>query len=123
MKYLALLLMVMFFTNNAAAAIRAICVGDPSGQGGIAVHLADTDSDKHEVSESDVAGPCLKHCVQSQHYYDQQTWTDVSSPARLPAPKVILQLSHPALPRLVLLAFAPPFVGPRLTILYRNFRN
>jgi len=121
MRYLTLFLMVMFFANNAAAAIRS-CVVGLAGRGPVAAHTLDTHAGDNPSPVSDESGPCLKHCVQSQQYDEQKTWADLPTPVLLRAPDA-LQLSIRAQPRLVVTAVAPPVVGPPLTILYRNFRN
>lgn len=122
MRYLTLFLMAMFFANNAAAAFRA-CAIDLAGQDQVAAHALEPRAGDTPCPESDESGPCLKHFVQSQQYDEQKTWAGVPAPVPLLAPKV-LQLLITAQPRPVLImAVAPPVVGPPLTILYGNFRN
>jgi hypothetical protein len=68
------------------------------------------------------AANCLGHCIQSD------TSDEQSLPLNVPAVAVapLLALHRVWLPvglRPLVIASAPPIVGPRLTILFHNFRN
>ena len=120
-RYLTLSLAVMFFANNAAAAVCA-CIVDMAGQGHVAVHALGAKADEPACPQSGEAGPCLKHYLQSFQNGGQKIWAPVPATALVPVLNV-LQVSVPARPKLVVVAAAPPIVGPPLAILYRNFRN
>lgn len=121
MRYLTFFMMAMFFANNAAAAIRA-CIADLAGQEHVAMSMPAVAGNEDLCPPSDAAGPCIKHYAQSHQSDEQKLWAGFSSVA--PAPVLaVLRVSFQAKPKLVVLASAPPIVGPSLTILYRNFRN
>ncbi|MGP1676864.1 MAG: hypothetical protein ACTS6J_06855 [Burkholderiales bacterium] len=121
MRYLTLFLAAMFFANNAAAAIRA-CVVDLAGHEHLVASVPAVAGNEDLCPPSDDAGPCLKHYAQSYQSDEQKLWADF--PRVAPAPVVaVLHVPFQAKPKLVLLASAPPIVGPPLTILFGNFRN
>ncbi len=121
MRYLTLFLAAMFFTSNAVAAARA-CMADLAGPEHVAVRALDAEGDEHLCPQSDDAGRCLTHCTQSYKSDEQRFSADAHVIAVAPF-LVALHVSFQARPKLVVVASAPPIVGPALTILFRNFRN
>jgi hypothetical protein len=125
MRYLTLFLAAMFFASNAAAAIGA-CIADLAGQEqmaghGLVAHVGEP-AGKPLCPPTEDAGPCLTHYAQSYQSDEQKLWADVPAAALVPE-ITVLQGIFQAPPKLVVLASAPPIVGPSLTILFRNFRN
>ncbi len=121
MRYLIYFLAAMFIASNAAAAARA-CVVNLAGQEHAAVRALDAEGDEHLCPQSDDASRCLRHCTQSYKSDQQQFSADV--PVFLSAPALaVFQAPIQAQSRLVVVALAPPIVGPPLTILFGNFRN
>lgn len=121
MRYLTLFLAAMFFASNAAAAVRA-CIADLAGSGHVAAHALEAGAGEPLCPQSEDTGPCLKHYAQTYQNDEQKIWAGVSAAALAPV-LTLLRVSIPPQPKLVLVAAAPPIVGPPLTILYRNFRN
>ena len=121
MRHLALFLAVLFFANNAAAGVLA-CVAGLAGQGRLAVHAVDGMAGAPACPESDESGPCLVHYAQSHQFDEQNTWAGVATTLFIPA-RNLPRLAVPAQPKPIVLASAPPLVGPPLTILYGNFRH
>lgn len=121
MRYLTLFLAAMFFASNAAAAVRA-CMADLAGQEHVAIRALDAEGDEHLCPQSEDAGRCLTHCTQSYKSDEQRFSADVHAVALAPA-LAVLHVSFQAQPKPVVVASAPPIVGPPLTILFRNFRN
>jgi hypothetical protein len=121
MRYLTFFLAAMFFASNAVATVRA-CVADLAEQGHMAVRALDAEGDEHLCPQSDDAARCLTHCTQSYKNGEQTFSADVHVVALAPF-LAILHVSFQAKPKLVVVASAPPIVGPPLTILFRNFRN
>ena len=121
MRYLTYFVAAMFIASNAAAAARA-CVVNLAGQEHVAVRALNAEGDQHLCPQSDDASGCLTHCTQSYKSDQQQFSPDV--PVFLSAPaRAVFQAPIQAQPRLVVVALAPPIVGPPLTILFGNFRN
>jgi len=121
MRYLTLFFAVMFFANNAGAAVCAFAA-DLAGQGRVAAHASAANADEPACPQCDETGSCLTHFVQSFHNDEQKIWTGVTPVALVPVLNV-LEVPVPAQPKPVVLASAPPVVGPPLAILYRNFRK
>ena len=121
MRYVALLLAVLFFANNSAAAARA-CVSGIAGSGQAQAHALGAYAGEPACPQTDGAGPCPKHQVQSHQAGENDIWAVTPALAVLAAPELPL-LTLPAAAKLVVVASAPPVLGPPLTILYRNFRN
>lgn len=121
MRHLALFLAVLFFANNAAAGVLA-CVAGLAGQGQLAVHASDGMAGAPACPQSDESGPCLVHYAQSHPLDEQNTWAGVATALLVPAQN-LPRFAVPAQPKPLVLASAPPLVGPPLTILYGNFRN
>ena len=125
MRYLTLIMAAMFFASNAVAAIGA-CIAELAGHEQMAGHAlaakAGESARKSLCPQSDDAGACFTHYAQSYPGDEQKLWADVPAAALIPAHKLVhLEFQAPA--KLVVLAAAPPIVGPSLTILFRNFRN
>jgi hypothetical protein len=125
MRHLALFLAAMFFASNAAAAIGA-CIAELAGQQPMAGHAlkagAGEPAGKSSCPQSDDTGPCLTHYVQSYQSDEQKIWADVSVAALVPE-RIGVHFPFQVPPKPVVMALAPPVVGPSLTILFRNFRN
>ena len=121
MRYLTLFLAAMFFASNAAAAVRA-CIADLAGSGHVAAHALEAGAGEPLCPQSEDTGACLKLYAQTYQNDEQKIWAGVSAAALAPV-LTLLRVSIPPQPKLVLVAAAPPIVGPPLTILYRNFRN
>jgi len=121
MQWLSLFLAVLFFANNASAAIGA-CASGLAGQDQTAVHALAAGASVPPCSQSDESGPCPKHYVQDHQFDDQATWAGVPAATFIPAfdsPRFA-----PRAPAIrVAMSSAQPVLGPPLTILYRNFRN
>jgi hypothetical protein len=121
MRFLIFLLASMFLASNAAAAVRA-CTVDLAGQGHVAVRALEAEGDEHPCPQSDQASRCLSHCTQSYSSDARQFPADAPFLVFAPAP-ALFHASIQAKPKLVVVALAPPIVGPPLTILFGNFRN
>jgi hypothetical protein len=119
MRFLTLFLAAMFFANNATAAVRA-CVADLARSQHLAVRTLVAEANKRPCPPSEDAGPCLTHYTQTYQIDEQQAWADFTPLAPVAAP---LHASFQPKPKRVVLASAPPIVGPPLTILFGNFRN
>jgi hypothetical protein len=121
MRYLSLFFAVMFFANNAGAAVCAFAA-DWAVQGRVAAHASAASADEPACPQCEEEGSCLTHFVQSFHNDEQNIWVGVSPVALVPILNV-REVRVPAQPKLVVPASAPPIVGPSLAILYRNFRK
>lgn len=121
MRYQTFFLAAMFFASSAVATARA-CMADLAGQEHLAVRALDAEGDEHLCPQSDDAGRCLTHCTQSYKSDEQRFSADVHAVALAPS-LAVLHISFQAQPKPVVVASAPPIVGPPLTILFRNFRN
>lgn len=121
MRYLTLFLAAMFFANNVPAAVRA-CVADSKSHEHIAVSAPADAGGEALCPPSDDAGACLTHFAQSYQNDEQKFWADF--PPVGPAPVLsLLHVAFRAKPKPLVMASAPPIVGPPLTILFGNFRN
>lgn len=121
MRYLTLFLAAIFLASNATATARA-CIADLAAQGHVAIRALDAEGDEHLCPQSGDAARCLTHCTQSYKNVEQKFSADV--PAVTFAPFLtVLHVSFQAKPKVIILASAPPIVGPPLTILFRNLRN
>ena len=121
MRYLTLFLAAMFFASSAAAAIGA-CIADLAGHEHMAGHAPDANAGEPLCPPSDDAGSCLTHYVQSYQSDEQKFWADF--PPAVPAPVLgVLHVAFQEKPKLLVMAAAPPIVGPPLTILFGNFRS
>ncbi len=121
MRYLTFFLAAMFFASNAAAAVRA-CMADLAAQDHVAVRALDAEGDEHLCPQSDDAARCLTHCTQSYMSDEQKFSADFPVLALAPV-LTVLHAAFQAQPKLVVVAAAPPIVGPPLTIRFRNFRD
>jgi len=121
MRYLTFFLAAMFFASHAAAVVRA-CIADLAAQEHIAVRELGAEGYEHQCPQSDDADRCLTHCTQSYKNDEQKFSVDVPAFAFAPF-LTVLHASFQAKPKAVVVASAPPIVGPPLTILFRNFRN
>lgn len=124
MRLLNLFLAVMFFANNAVAAVRA-CSADHAMQGRAAISAPAGAADQAPCPQDDDAGPCLKHYAQayeSSQGNESCLWNGFSPLVFIPTLAVV-HASIQASPKLVAVAAAPPRVGPPLTILFGNFRR
>jgi len=88
----------------------------------MAVRALDAEGDEHLCPQSDDAARCLTHCTQSYKNDEQKFSADIPTIALAPF-LTVLHVSFQAKPKVVVVALAPPIVGPPLTILFRNFRN
>ena len=121
MRYLTFFMAAMFFANNVVAAVRA-CVADLNTHEHIAISAPAAAGGGPLCPPSDDAGPCLTHYAQSYQSEEQKIWADF--PPVAPAPVLsVLDVAFQANPKLLVMASAPPIVGPSLTILFGNFRN
>lgn len=112
----------MFLANGAAAAARA-CTVNLAGQEHAALKARDAGGDEHLCPESDTATRCLTHCTQGYKSTEQKLVADIPAPVLFAPPFTALHVAfRPAQVPLVV-ATAPPVVGPPLTILFRNLRN
>jgi len=119
-RYLLIIFAAMFLANNAAASARA-CMVQLAAQEHTAIRIFDTSSDKHLCPEADSAANCLVHCTQS--YKSDQQRVSFDAPAVAVAPPLSLHRAWiPIEPRRLVIAWAPPVVGPPLTILFGNLR-
>jgi hypothetical protein len=120
-RYLTLFFAAMFFANNVAAAVRA-CVVDLAAQQHVAISALAAAADESLCPPSDDAGPCLTHYAQSRQNDEQKFLASFPAAAFVPV-LAVLQVPFPAKPKPVVVASAPPIVGPSLTILFGNYRN
>ena len=111
----------MFFANNVAAAVRD-CVADVKTDEHVAVSAPAAAGTESLCPPSDDAGPCLTHYAKSYQSGEQQFWAEFTKVAIAPVLGV-LHIAYQAKPTLLVVASAPPIVGPPLTILFGNFRN
>ena len=121
MRYLISFLAAMFFASNAAAAVRA-CIADVGTQEHVAISAPAAAGAETPCPPTDDAGPCLTHYAQSYQGDEQKFWANFPPVVLAPVFGVI-HVAYQAKPRLLVMASAPPIVGPPLTILFGNFRN
>jgi len=119
-RYLLFIFAAMFLANNAVASARA-CMVQLAAQEHTAIQVLDSGGDEHLCPEADSAANCLAHCTQS-YKSDQQRYS-FDAPAVAVAPPLSLHRAwFPIKPRRLVIAPAPPVVGPPLTILFGNLR-
>ena len=119
-RYLIVFFAAMFLANNAVASARACTVG-PAAQEHTAIQVLDSSGDGHLCPDAGSADDSVAHCTQS-YKSDQQNFSfDV--PAVVFAPPLSVHRAWvPIEPRRLVIASAPPVVGPPLTILFGNLR-
>jgi hypothetical protein len=111
----------MFVMNNALAAARA-CMVELAAPEHTAIRVLNSSGDEHLCPEADSAADCLTHCTQS--YKGEQQRLSFDAPTIAVAPPLSLHRAwYPVAPRRLVMASAPPVIGPPLTILFRNLRN
>jgi len=111
----------MFLANNVTAAARA-CALPFMGEDHAAIQALDARGIEHLCPDADEATRCLAHCTQGFKSSEQGLSADVPLPAFAPGPAVLHVWSPPE-QLATAIAAAPAFVGPPLTILFRNLRN
>ena len=110
----------MFLANNAVASARA-CIMLMAAQEHTAIQALGSGGDEHLCPEADSAANCLAHCTQS-YKSDEQRYS-FDAPAVAVAPPLLLHRAwFPIEPKRLVIASAPPVVGPPLTILFGNLR-
>lgn len=111
----------MFLVNNAAAAARA-CMVQLAADEHAAIRILDTGGNENLCPEADNAATnCPAHCTQS--YKSDVQNLSFDAPAIAFAPPLCLHRAWvPIEPRRLVIASAPPVVGPPLTILFGNLR-
>lgn len=120
-RWLLAIFVAMFFANNVAAAARA-CVLPFMSEDHAAIQTLDARGIEHLCPDADEATRCLAHCTQGLKSGEQGLSADVPLPAFAPGP-ALLYFSSPPGQSATVIAAAPAFVGPPLTILFRNLRN
>jgi len=110
----------MFLANNAVAATRA-CMVQLAAQEHTAIRSLDTSGDEQLCPEADSAANCLAHCTQS-YKSDQQNLSFDASAIVFALPVSLHRAWVPIGPRRLVIASAPPVVGPPLTLLFGNLR-
>ncbi len=116
------LVAAMFLANGAAAAARA-CTLNLAGQEHAPLQARDAGGDELLCPEADTATRCLEHCTQGYKSTEQKLAADIPAPVLFAPPFTVIHAAfRPAQVPLVV-ATAPPIVGPPLTILFRNLRN
>ena len=119
MQYLVVFFAAMFLANNAVAGARA-CMVALAAEEHTAIQALDSGGE-HLCPEADSAANCLTHCTQS--YKSDQQNLSFDAPAIAVAPPFSLHRAWvPIEPRRLVIASAPPIVGPPLTILFGNLR-
>ena len=121
MRYLLVFFAAVFLANNAVASARA-CMVQLAADEHTAIRILDSSGNENLCPEADnTAANCLTHCTQS-YKSDQQNFSfDV--PAVVFAPPLSVHRAWvPIEPRRLVIASAPPVVGPPLTILFGNLR-
>lgn len=87
-----------------------------------AIRSVDTGGGEPLCPKADSAANCLGHCIQSDTSDEQDLSPNV--PVAAAAPLLVLhRVWLPISLRPLVIASARPIVGPRLTILFHNFRN
>ena len=119
-RYLLVFFVAMFLANNVAAAARA-CIVELTGQEHAVVQQADAGGDEHVCPVSEDAARCFTHCTQSFKNDQQKLATDVPGIA-FASPLSLPRVWFRTEPRALVVAAAPPPVGPPLTILFGNLR-
>ncbi|HEX9661754.1 MAG TPA: hypothetical protein VGB27_05670 [Candidatus Binatia bacterium] len=120
-RYLLIVFAAIFLANNAVAAARA-CVLEPATQAHGAIQTPDTGGDARLCLDADGTANCLAHYTQSYKNDEPQFSFDAPPFVVAPAPSPHRAWFR-AEPRLLVIASAPPVVGPSLTILFGNFRK
>lgn len=120
-RYLVVFFAAMFLANNAVASSRA-CMVQMAAQEHTAIQALDASGDENLCPEADSAANCPTHCTQSYKSDQQNLSFDVHAIAIAPA-LWLHRVGLPVEPRRLVIASAPPVVGPPLTILFRNLRN
>ena len=120
MRYLLVFFAAMFLANNAAAVARA-CVVQLAAQGHAAILILDSSADGHLCPEAEGAANYLAHCAQSYKGEEQKSFFDAPAIAITP-PLSPHRVWFTGGPRPLVIAPAPPVVGPPLTILFGNLR-
>ena len=120
LRYLVAFFAAMFLANNAVAGGRA-CMVALAVEEHPAIRVLDSGGDEHLCPEADSAANCLAHCTQS--YKSDQQNSSFDAPAIVFAPPLSLHRAwFPVRLTPLVLAVAPPVVGPPLTILFGNLR-
>ncbi|OGI67706.1 MAG: hypothetical protein A2W18_09640 [Candidatus Muproteobacteria bacterium RBG_16_60_9] len=120
-RYLLIVFAAIFLANNAVAAARA-CMVELATQAHSAIQTLDTSGDAHRCLDADRTANCLAHCTQSYKNDERKFSFDAPPFVIAPAPSPHRAWFR-AEPRLLVIASAPPVVGPSLTILFGNFRK
>ncbi|MGB5081266.1 MAG: hypothetical protein WBO23_11045 [Burkholderiales bacterium] len=121
-RYPLIFFAAMFLANGAVAAARACIVG-PAAQEHTAIQVLATGGDEDLCPEADSAAKCLAHFTQIYDIYDSELQNlSSNAPAVAVAPFLLHRVWFPVGARRLVIASAPPVVGPPLTILFRNFR-
>ena len=111
----------MFLANNAVAFARA-CMVHLDAQEHTAIRVLESGGDEHVCPEADSAANCLVHCTQSYKSDERQLSFDAPAAAAVAPPLSLHRVWIPVEPRRLVIASAPPVVGPSLTILFGNLR-
>jgi hypothetical protein len=119
-RYLIVFFAAMFLANTAVASARA-CMVQLAAQEHTSIRSLDSSGDEHLCPEADSAANCLTHCTQSYKSDQQNLSFDAPAIAFAPPP-LVHRAWVPIEPRRLVLASAPPVVGPPLTILFGNLR-
>ena len=120
-RCLLLVFAAVFFANNVAYAARAGLSALAEHEHALLGH-SNAAAVAHECPSADDPGICLIHCTQGFKNSEQKVMQEIPGVPLAPG----ASLSHP--PFRVesagpVAALLPHFVGPPLTILFRNFRN
>lgn len=121
LRYLLILFAVMFLGNGAAAGVRG-CMVNLAAQEHAEMQIPGTSGDEQLCPEADSAANRAAHCMQSYKNADQKVSFDAPT-FSIARPILPHRASAPARPAPVVMASAPPAVGPPLTILFGNRRN
>jgi len=111
----------IFFANNVAYAARAGLSALAEDEHALLGHFSTVAVD-HECPSADDAGICLIHCTQGFKHSEQKAFAEI--PGAPPAPRgFVFHAPFRAESAASVASLPPHFVGPPLTILFRNFRN
>src|SRR3990172_65191 len=121
MRYLLVFFAAMFLANNAVASARA-CMVQLAADEHTAIRILDSSDNENLCPEADnSAANCLAHCTQSYKSDQQNLFFDATAIVFAP-PLSLHRAWIPIEPRPLVIASAPPVVGPSLTILFGNLR-
>lgn len=112
---------VMFLGNSAAAGVRE-CMINLAAREHAGMKVPDASGDEQLCPEADSAANRAAHCMRSYKNDEQKVSFDAPTFSIAP-PLLPHRVWVPAKPGPVVMASAPPAVGPPPTILFGNRRN